>query len=126
MTVENQTGGGTDAVGKVLEYLGKSALVASGEVAGSGTISNIKYRRYADGYLVQWGTIFWKDGDQIVTFPFAYRDESYALVGGLIPGDPTKSYEQMNFKDFKTTGFTFFTHDGYGVVWQASGYAEGT
>lgn len=119
-------GGGTDAVGKVLEYLGKSALVDSGEVAGSGTISNIKYRRYADGYLVQWGTIFWKDGDQIVTFPFAYRDESYALAGGLIPGDPTQSYEHMNFKDFTTTGFTFLTYDNYAVVWQASGYAKGT
>ena len=65
-------GRGTDAVGKVLKYLGKSALVDSGEVMGSGTISNIKYRRYADGYLVQWGMIFWRDGDQRVSFPFAY------------------------------------------------------
>ena len=75
---------------------------------------------------MQWGTICRKDVDQLVPFPFAYRDESYALAGGLIPGDPTQSYEHMNFKDFTTTGFTFLTYDNYAVVWQASGYAKGT
>ena len=48
----------------------------------------------------------------------------YALVGGLVRGTPSTSYEHMNFhSNFSRTGFTFNTYDKYQCFWIAIGKA---
>ena len=69
---------------------------------------------------MQWGYI----GSQnvTVTFPCSFSNANYTLVGGLVPGDPTKTYQQFNFKNFTSTSFYFQSYDYYTCKWLAVGF----
>lgn len=102
-----------------MHYLSKNNLISSGK-----SEKGIYYRRYTDGFLEQWGTIPGTSAEitAAITFPIPFKDTGYTIVGGLLPGDPTKDYEHLNFKDIRPTGFTFRSFDAYGVKWYACGY----
>jgi hypothetical protein len=44
------------------------------------------------------------------------------LVGGLIGGDATKTYEHENFNSQTNESFVFVTYDSYKCKWYACGY----
>ena len=78
------------------------------------------YRKYADGFIEQWGKC--TSRNITVTFPLAFSNTNYTLVGGLIPGDPTQSYQHLNFKSQTATSFYFQSYDNYTCKWYACGY----
>lgn len=78
------------------------------------------YRIYSDGFIEQWGKC--TSRNITVTFPLAFSNTNYTLVGGLIPGDPTQSYQHLNFKSQTATSFYFQSYDNYTCKWYACGY----
>ena len=81
------------------------------------------YRLYADGWVEQGGGIANNSTTTTVTLPVAMANTNYTLVGGLLNGTSSATYEHMNFNTLTTTSFNFTTYDSYGVRWQVSGMA---
>lgn len=81
------------------------------------------YRKYADGWIEQGGIIAQNSTTTSVTLPVAMADTNYTLVGGLLNGTSSATYEHMNFNTLTTTGFKFLTYDNYGCRWMVCGMA---
>lgn len=81
------------------------------------------YRKYADGWVEQGGRIANNSTSTTVTLPIVMANMKYTLVGGLLNGTASTSYEHMNFNNLTSTGFIFTTYDNYGINWQVSGMA---
>ena len=77
------------------------------------------YTKYSDGWKECGG---YATVDGRVTFPIAFTDTYYTLVGGLIPGLKSATWEHLNMSNQTTTGFNFEKHDDYTLKWYACGY----
>ena len=82
------------------------------------------YRKYKSGWVEQGGRIANNSTSTTVTLPVVMTDANYTLVGGLLNGTASASYEHMNFNNLTPTSFVFTTYDNYGVNWQVSGIAQ--
>lgn len=82
------------------------------------------YRKYKSGWVEQGGRIANNSTSTTVTLPVVMTDANYTLVGGLLNGTASASYEHMNFNNLTPTSFVFTTYDNYGVNWQVSGVSE--
>lgn len=77
------------------------------------------YHKSSDNFCMQGG---YKSSGGTVTYKKAFKDTNYTLVGGIIPGTPSTTYEHMNLASQTKTGFTFTQYDGYTLKWAAYGY----
>ena len=80
------------------------------------------YRVWSDGYIEQGGSISNNSTTTTITFSKAFSNANYSIVGGLLNGTASTTYEHMNFNNLTKTGFKFTTYDNYGVRWVAMGY----
>lgn len=81
------------------------------------------YRKYADGWVEQGGVIAQNSTTTSVVLPVPMADTKYTLVGGLLNGTSSATYEHMNFNTLTTTGFKFLSYDNYGCRWMVCGIA---
>lgn len=81
------------------------------------------YRKYADGWVEQGGYIANNSATTTVTLPIPMKHSNYTLVGGLLNGTSSATYEHFNFNTLTTTGFKFLTYDNYGCEWLVCGMA---
>ena len=79
------------------------------------------YRLYTDGWVEQGGYIANNSTTTTVILPITMADTNYCILGGLLNGTASATYEHMNFNTLTTTSFNFTTYDNYGVKWQVSG-----
>lgn len=87
--------------------------------------SGAAYVKFKNGLILQWGkTSNYSDGSSVsITYPTAFSSSnSYVLVGGLVAGIASRTYEHMNFTSHSSTGFSFYTYDDYACHWLAVGY----
>ncbi len=87
--------------------------------------SSSGYTYLPNGLLMEWGYMSGNTESKTwnVTFSPSFTT-LYALVGGLVRGTPSTTYEHMNFhSNFSRTGFTFNTYDKYQCFWIAIGKA---
>ena len=77
------------------------------------------YRVYKSGWVEQGG---YCENSATVTFLKPFSDSNYTLVGGLIPGTESSSYEHLNLKSQTSTGFVYSAYDYYKLKWFACGY----
>lgn len=78
------------------------------------------YRVYSDGWCEQGGRC--SATNQTVTYLKPFKNTDYTVTGGLIPGDPSKTYEHLNIGSLSATSFYYTAYDGYQLMWQACGY----
>lgn len=81
------------------------------------------YRKYADGWVEQGGYIANNSTTTTVTLPVPMKYSNYTLVGGLLNGTSSATYEHFNFNTLTTTSFKFLTYDNYGCEWLVMGMA---
>ena len=81
------------------------------------------YRVWSDGWIEQGGYVEGSNGSGVaVTYLKAFVDTNYTLVGGIIPGTMSTTYEHLNLGSQTKTGFTYTRYDGYTLKWYACGY----
>ena len=81
------------------------------------------YRKYKSGWVEQGGGIANNSTTTTVTLPVAMANTNYTLVGGLLNGTASATYEHMNFNTLTQTSFKFLTYDNYGCEWLVMGMA---
>ena len=77
------------------------------------------YRIWSDGWIEQGG---YNSAGGTITYLKAFSNTNYTLVGGLIPGTPSTTYEHLNMASQTTTGFSYTRYDNYNLKWYACGY----
>lgn len=77
------------------------------------------YTKYSDGWKECGG---YATSGGTVTFPVTFKNTYYTLVGGLIQGTVSATWEHLNMGNQTTTGFNFEMYDGYTLKWYACGY----
>ena len=80
------------------------------------------YNVYSDGWCEQGG--YHNSSSGTITYKKAFKDTNYTLVGGLIPGNPTSTYEHLNMGNHTTTSFYYTSYDDYALKWRACGYID--
>ena len=77
------------------------------------------YRIYSDKWLEQGG--YCSSSTQTVKYLKSFKNTNYTLVGGLIQGTPSTTYEHLNMGSQTVNGFTYTSYDGYSLKWFACG-----
>lgn len=86
------------------------------------------YRKYSDGWIEQGGYVANNGGSVNVTFPLAFSNTNYTLVGGYLSSSVGSSMQQREVAiatGRSNTGFSCQTpSSGYGIgkSWYACGY----
>ena len=76
------------------------------------------YNLYSDGWKECGG---YSTGGT-VNFPIQFSNTNYTLVGGLIQGTVSATWEHLNMGSQTTTGFFYDRYDNYNLKWYACGY----
>jgi hypothetical protein len=78
------------------------------------------YRVYSDGWCEQGGRC--TASSQTVSFLKPFISTNYTVTGGLIPGNPSATYEHLNIGSLTNASFYYTAYDNYQLMWQANGY----
>ena len=82
------------------------------------------YNLYSDGWLEQGGKVPNSSTGSTITLLKPFTNANYSISGALLEGSYSNTYEHFNISSITNTSFFFRAFDNYGLLWQASGYAE--
>ena len=105
-----------------LPAAGASAAVAYITAKSGSSSSNKGYRKYSDGFIIQWGRGSANDAGsgQVITFPTAFASTNYNISLATLREERSSNNESAG--TLTKTGFTLYTAAGTVTFWTAFGF----
>ena len=124
------------ATGGALYFTPKRTFATAGTkqrvvTIGAQSTSATGYRKYADGFIEQWGRIAGStSGNVTITFPTAFSNTNYHISGNILNASDNNAVYIVKFRELTATNCkaaacyytSALSYGGAGIMWYACGF----